>query len=140
MVELASVKPQSAQDLSRTRLLLREARRGPIADGILQAVARAQAYEPQDYPKVETQKDRAQPSPALADLLRVLLKSKSERVGVAQKLIASASDLDAIAAGARDVQALSGWRRKVFGGDALRLCEGEIGLAAEGSQVRVIEL
>ena len=140
LLELASVKPQSAQDLSRTRLLLRDARRGPIADGILEAIARAQACDPTDFPEVDRSKDRAQVSPALADLLRVLLKSKSERVGVAQKLIASASDLDAIAAGERDVQALNGWRRKVFGGDALRLCEGQIGLAAEGSRVRVVEL
>ena len=38
-------------------------------------------------------------NPALADLLRVLLKAKSEEAGVAQKLIATSADLDEIAAG-----------------------------------------
>jgi len=79
-------------------------------------------------------------NPALADLLRVQLKAKAEEAGVAQKLIASAADLDAIAAGERDAPALRGWRHEVFGADALRLCNGEIALAAQGSQVRVVPL
>ena len=59
---------------------------------------------------------------------------------MASKLIAPATDLDAIAAGMRDVPALSGWRREVFGEDALRLCSGQIALAARGKNVDVIEL
>ena len=38
LVEIASTKPQNEQDLSRSRLLLREARRGDIAQGILAGV------------------------------------------------------------------------------------------------------
>ena len=76
----------------------------------------------------------------MADLLRVLLKAKTESAGVASKLIAPASDLDLIAAGQREVAALSGWRREVFGEDALRLCRGEIALAAHGTDVKVVEL
>ena len=57
-------------------------------------------------------------------MLRVLLKSKSEGEGVAPKLIATSADLDALAAGERDVIALRGWRKEVFGKDALLLCEG----------------
>lgn len=49
LLELASTKPQSVQDLGRSRLLLREARRGEIAEGILAAVAEGQATEPEDY-------------------------------------------------------------------------------------------
>jgi ribonuclease D len=61
-------------------------------------------------------------------------------LGVASKLIASSADLDAIAAGERDLDALKGWRREAFGEDALRLCRGEIALSAKGSSVRVIKL
>ena len=68
------------------------------------------------------------------------LKAKAEQAGVAQKLIATASDLDAIAAGDRSGLALTGWRRDVFGEDALRLCDGEIGLAVKGEDVTVFEL
>lgn len=140
LLELASTKPATPQDLSRSRLLLREARRGDIADGILAAIKAAQSRDAKDLPRVPRQKDKAPVNPALADLLRVLLKAKAENAGVAQKLIATAADLDAIASGDRDMLALKGWRRDVFGADALRLCEGELGLVVKGEKVDVFEL
>jgi ribonuclease D len=91
-------------------------------------------------PKPDLSREQLQVNPALADLLRVLLKAKSEELGVASKLIASAADLDAIAAGERDLPALTGWRREAFGEDALRLCRGEIALSAKGNEVRVVRL
>ncbi|WP_223422121.1 ribonuclease D [Tateyamaria pelophila] len=140
LVELASNKPQSYEDLGRSRLLLREARKGEIADGILAAVTRGIDMAPNAMPKPDRSREKMQVNPALADLLRVLLKAKTESAGVAAKLIASAADLDAIAAGMRDVPALSGWRAEVFGQDALRLCEGRVALTAQGADVRIIPL
>jgi ribonuclease D len=140
LVELASNKPKSEEDLGRTRLLLREARRGEIAGGILKAVAAGVECAPKDLPEPDRSREKLQVNPALADLLRVLLKAKTESAGVAAKLIAPASDLDGIAAGLRDVPALSGWRREVFGADALRLCDGKIALAAQGSDVKIVPL
>ncbi|EKE44033.1 ribonuclease D [Oceaniovalibus guishaninsula JLT2003] len=140
LVELATAKPQNEADLGRLRLLLREARRGDIAEGILAAVKRGLAADPADFPQPDRSRDNLQVNPALADLLRVLLKSKSETAGVAQKLIASSADLDTIASGGRDVAALGGWRAEVFGHDALRLCRGEVGLAAKGCDVVVFAL
>ncbi|MEL6839021.1 MAG: ribonuclease D, partial [Pseudomonadota bacterium] len=67
-------------------------------------------------------------------------KSKTDNEGVAQKLIASSADLDALAAGERDVPALKGWRREVFGQDAIRLCEGQVGLAVQGQKVVTVAL
>ncbi|NNK17319.1 MAG: ribonuclease D [Sulfitobacter sp.] len=140
LVELASLKPSNYEELSRARLLLREARKGEIAEGILKAIAAGQACKPDDLPKPDRSRDKLQVNPALADLLRVLLKAKTEQAGVAAKLIAPAADLDGIAAGLRDVPALKGWRREVFGNDALRLCEGEIALTARGNDVEVVEV
>ena len=140
ILEIASSKPQNAKELGRSRLLLREARKGEIAESILKAVKTGLECPPEDYPKVDRSRERLQVNPGLADLLRVLLKAACEREGVAQKLIANASDLDAIAAGLRDVDALRGWRREVFGKDALRLCKGEIALSASGSQVKIVSL
>ncbi len=140
LVELASTKPSNMGDLGRSRLLLREARKGDIADGILAAVKAGLARPNDSLPLLPREKDKLQVNPALADLLRVLLKAKTESSGVASKLIATTSDLDQIAAGERDVAALSGWRREVFGEDALRLCNGEVALAAKGKNVAVIEL
>ncbi len=140
LVELASNKPTNVEELGRSRLLLREARKGEIADGILRAVADGIACKPANMPQPDRSRDKLQVNPALADLLRVLLKAKTESAGVAAKLIAPASDLDAIAAGLRDVPALNGWRREVFGKDALRLCNGEIALTAAGSDVKVVDV
>ena len=140
LVELASTKPQTEQDLSRSRLLLREARKGDIAQGIINSIKAGLAVKPEDMPKADTSRSKLQVNPALADMLRVLLKSKTDNEGVAQKLIASSADLDALAAGERDVAALKGWRREVFGEDALRLCDGQVGLAVKGQKVVTVPL
>ena len=69
-----------------------------------------------------------------------VLKAKSEQLGVAQKLIATSAELDEIAAGMRQGAALKGWRRKAFGEDALRLCDGELALRANGQNVEIFEV
>ena len=140
LIELASTRPRTEADLGRSRLLLREARRGAIAEGILRAVERGVNCPQDQLPKPDRSREKLQVNPALADLLRVLLKAKTESSGVAAKLIAPSADLDAIASGLRDVPALSGWRREVFGADALRLCEGEIALTASGQSVEIVEI
>ena len=140
LVELASAKPTSHDDLNKSRLLLREARKGAIADGIIQASKTVASMSPENFPKPVAINEKLQVNPALADLLRVLLKAKSERSDVAQKMIANVAELDALAAGQRDLPCLRGWRLDVFGSDALRLCEGKVGLAVRGNKVKLIDL
>ncbi len=140
LIELASTKPQSEQDLGRSRLLLREARRGDIAAGIMTAVKSGLAVPNDQLPKVDHSSVKLQVNPALADLLRVLLKSKSDNEDVAAKLIASSAELDALAAGERDMKAMRGWRKEVFGNDAILLCDGKVGLAVDGQKVVTVPL
>ncbi len=139
LLELAANRPHTMEDLGKARLLLREARRGDIAEGILAAIVRADALPPSAVPRPDEPPARKAGSEALADLLRVLLKAKADAAGVAQRLIASSADLDAIAGEADpDVPAMRGWRFELFGRDALRLKRGEIALSAKGARVRVI--
>lgn len=138
MIELASTKPASEADLGKSRLLLREARKGDIATGILDAVKAG--IEDKNPPRLPDDQPGRPGNPALSDLLRVLLKAKADEAGVAPKLIASAADLDQIASGMRDLPALSGWRGEVFGRDALRLAAGEIALSARGGAVKVVTI
>lgn len=140
LIELASTKPLNEGDLGRARLLLREARKGDIAQGILAAVAAGLAAKPADIPKMDDRRAQLQVNPALADMLRVLLKAATDEAGVAPKLIAASADLDALAAGERDVPALHGWRRAVFGDAALQLCEGKVALAVKGQKVVTVPL
>lgn len=138
LLELASTKPKTVADLSKSRLLLRDARKGAIAEGLIAAVARGMAVPNSEVPKVAAGRDRSGLNPALADLLRVLLKAKAEEAGVATKLIASSSDLDDIASGYTDGNWASGWRQEVFGADAQRLLNGEIALSANGQKVKIV--
>ena len=140
LVELASTRPATEADLGKSRLLLREARRGDIQDGILGAIRKAASLRPDEMPRPRDERDQMQVNPALADLLRVLLKARSEAEGVAARLIASSAELDALAAGERDLPPLRGWRRDVFGDEALLLCEGKVALAAKGQQVVTVRL
>ncbi|HWL57485.1 MAG TPA: ribonuclease D [Paracoccus sp. (in: a-proteobacteria)] len=136
LIELASTKPLTEADLGKSRLLLRDARRGEIANGILAAVKAG--IEAKDLPKPAPDEPGRPGNAALSELLRVLLKAKSDEAGVAPRLIASASDLDALASGVRDLAALHGWRAEVFGRDALRLAAGEIALSAHNGSVKVV--
>jgi len=140
LLELASTRPTNFEELGRSRLLLREGRKQEVAEGILAAVKAGMDAKPEDFPKLDLAREQLQVNTALADLLRVLLKAKSEEAGVAPKLIAAASELDALAANQRDLPMLHGWRHEVFGADALRLCRGEIALSAAGGAVRVVQL
>jgi len=136
LIELASTKPLTEADLGKSRLLLRDARRGEIANGILAAVKAG--IEAKDLPKPAPDEPGRPGNAALSELLRVLLKAKSDEAGVAPRLIASAAELDAMASGARDLPALHGWRAEVFGRDALRLAAGEIALSAHNGSVKVV--
>jgi ribonuclease D len=140
LLELASTRPANADELGRSRLLLREGRKPEIAEGILAAVKAGLEMRPEDMPRIEVPRDQMQVNPALADLLRVLLKAKAESLGVAPRLIAGSAELDLIAAGERDLPSLKGWRLEAFGEDAIRLCKGEIALSAKGNEVRVVRL
>ena len=140
LMELASLKPKSFDDLNRSRLLLRDARKGKIAKGILDSVKAAEdlKFEQVDYATKVPKSLNG--NSALSDMLRVLLKAKSEELGVAAKLIANSSDLDSIASGERTVPALSGWRHQIFGREALELCDGKVGLVLQGKNITTIKI
>jgi ribonuclease D len=60
---------------------------------------------------------------------------------VAQKLVASAADLELIAADDKaEVPALAGWRRELFGADALAVKHGRVGLAVNGTRIELVPL
>ena len=140
MMEVAATRPQSEKDLSKSRMLLREARKGAIADGILTAIKRASEYTSQDVERPVVTSEKTQGKEGLSELLRVLLKAKAEQYGVAQKLIATTSDLDMIASGNGDLKVFAGWRNEVFGKDALRLRDGKVALSSNGKNVIVVNI
>ena len=92
-------------------------------------------------PKLPKPQQVQEGSGAAAELLKVLLRLTSEKQGVAAKVLASGDDIDRIASDGEkaDVPALHGWRREVFGEQALRLVRGEIALKFERRRIAVFE-
>jgi len=140
LLELAATKPATHDQLRKSRLLLREARGGAIADGIIAAIKAASQVAPNDYPVAPKVRIKKLGNDGLSDLLRVLLKASAEQAGVASKLICNAADLDAIAGGDRDLAVFRGWRKSVFGENALQLCDGKIALSAYKDSVKIVKL
>ena len=106
------------------------------ADELLEAVSRGRNRTKETMPELTPPVVNKPGIGALVDLLKVLLKQRSEETGVAPKLIANVADLERIASDDEpDVPAMHGWRREVFGEPALRLKKGEISLALEDGKV-----
>jgi len=141
LLEIAAHTPRSVEELARTRGLSRGVAEGKLGQGLLAAVERALAIPESQWPRPEPKPELPPGLGPVVELLRVLLKARCEAAGVAQKLVASAADLELIAADDRaDVPALSGWRRELFGADALALKHGELALTARGRRISVIAL
>ena len=140
ILEIAAHAPKSIEGLARTRSLGKGVAEGRLGREILEAVALGLA-DP-DPPLAVPAKAEAPPGIGpLIELLRVLLKQRCEDFQVAQKLVASADDLEAIAAADNaPVRALSGWRREVFGKDALALKHGELALTAGKNRIELVKL
>jgi len=140
MMEIAATRPKSINDLGKSRMLLREARKGAIAKGILNAMQKASQYKADDVERPDAPHEKPQGKEGLSELLRVLLKAKAEEYGVAQKLIATTADLDRIAGGQDDLPVFAGWRNDVFGQDAKRLRDGQVALTSNGKNVVVVNI
>ncbi len=139
LMEIAAARPTDHKGLTSGRLSRRENFSNAAADAMLKAIREAAGRDGERPPKAAPKPDPVQA--ALADLLRTLLRAKTAAEDVAERLVASSADLDAIAMEAEaDVPALRGWRRDLFGEDALRLKRGEVALSAGREGVEVIEL
>jgi ribonuclease D len=141
LMEIAAHPPKTADDLERMRGLSKGFAEGKMGAGLLAAIAAKLAAPKDTWPAVEREPELPRGIGPLVELLKVLLKMKCDEHDVAQKLVASSSDLDKIAADDNaGVPAMEGWRRELFGNDALRLKHGELALAAKGSRILLVEL
>lgn len=141
LLEVATAQPKTPDDISRLRLVQREARKPEITAEILAAVAAGLACPPENRPEVAPPPRRREGSAAIADLLKVFLKARADEMGVAAKLIAPAAEIEALAGEeTEDLPVLSGWRREAFGEDALKIMTGKVGLVATRDGVRLVDV
>ncbi len=141
LYEIAEHKPKNAADFDRMRAVPRGFGNSRSAQELLQALDRAFA----DPNRPVYKHERAPPAPAglgpTVELLKVLLRYEADEHNVAPRLIASAAEVEAIAADDdADVPALKGWRRDVFGERALKLKRGKLALSLRNGKIAVEEV
>ena len=141
LLEIAATAPTTADALTRIRGVSKGFADGKSGQSLIAAIRDAAALPDDALPDAPRARDGARPSPALVALLKVLLAAKCEQHNVAARLLASGEDLDRLATeDAPDVPALAGWRRDMFGADALALKAGEITLGVQGKRVKLVRV
>ena len=135
LLEVASACPRNETQLARIRGLSEGTARGKLGSEILNAITRGLNIPQEERPRPQNHKENLPVSAPVVDLLKVLLKTKCEQHGVAQKLVAKNSELIQIAAGHDTVPALKGWRYHIFGSDALKLRDGILSLSINNGEV-----
>jgi ribonuclease D len=139
IADIAIQAPDTVEKLKHLRSLPKGFERSRWAEAIVAAVARGLERDVKTLPRQERQPPQVNGT-AVVELLKVLLRMVSERHHVAAKIIATVDDLERIAADdGATVPALSGWRRELFGEQALALKHGELALAIERGKVAAVE-
>ncbi|WP_430435688.1 ribonuclease D [Oceanibaculum nanhaiense] len=139
LLEIAARVPNNADELAKIRALSKGFAEGAMGRQLLEAAQRGLDLPKEQRPELPQKIDLPAGRGPILELLKVLLKLRCEEYQAAQKLVANSADLEAIAADDNaDTPALRGWRREIFGADALALKHGRLALTADGSTVRVV--
>jgi ribonuclease D len=140
LYDIANQMPTTAEQLGGLRTLSDGFSRSQRAREIIEAVKAGMERDPKSLPPLNHARQVSAEAGATIELLKVLLKAAAAKNGVAPRLIADAEELERIAAeNEPDVLALKGWRRQLFGEDALKLKRGELALTLAGGEVMILD-
>ena len=141
LADIAGQIPKNLEALSKIRNIPKDIQDRPMGKTLLSLIDQALKSNPEGWPKVEKRKPLPPSVGAVTDVLKMLLKLQSAEYGVATKLIASSKDLEALAQDDdADIPAMSGWRREVFGQEALDLKNGRLAIGLENSKIKKFKL
>lgn len=142
LYDLALNKPTTVKTMERLRSIPRGFEKSSKAKSLLDAIEAALANVDEYAPNIQRPKNMPPNTGPSAEMLKTLLRLRTEYVDIAPRLVANNSDIEKIAAFGEnaDVAALKGWRREVFGNDALQMLDGKIALRLEGKEVVAEEI
>jgi ribonuclease D len=141
LADLASHPPREQPDLAKVRGLSQAWRENEIGKRLMKVIEKAEPLAPDDMPdKPRRGAPLGKEGALVADLLKLLLKIRSREIDVAARLLTRSDEMEALAAGARDLPVLKGWRYEVFGKDALELVEGRLGFGVEGGKLKMTRI
>ena len=142
LYDIAQRKPKTVQELGNLRGVPNGFERRKNVDRLIKSIHDA-IKNAEDYaPVVEMKKQRPPNMGPSVDMLKTLLRLKTEYEGIAPRLIANAADIEEIAAFGKNAQvkAMNGWRWELFGEDALAMLDGQISLALKDGKVIAVKI
>jgi ribonuclease D len=136
LAEIAIQMPQKPDDINQLRLVSKGTANSSMGTAILKAVSEGHARDPKTIPDFKGRNEEmSAAAQAAAEVLKLALKVACENEGIAPKLLASASEIDAIAVDDNaKVPLLEGWRREVFGNLALDIKHGKACIGMENGK------
>ena len=136
--DVAMHAPKDQKALTKLRTVHDGIARSAKGAKILEIVAAANNIDHDTLPKLPRRRPPTPETLAISELLRVLLKASAAQHDVATKILATSDDIEKLAADDNaDIPALKGWRRELFGNDALELKHGKLGLVMNDGAITV---
>jgi ribonuclease D len=140
LLEIAAHPPETADGLERVRAIPKGFANSRMGKTLMEAIEKGRNAPPPEGIEADRLRRKREPSQAAVDLLKTLLRLRSEHAHVAPRLIANAEDIENIAAHEDDrVAALGGWRAEIFGNDARALRDGQLAIALRDGRAVVVK-
>ena len=141
LADIASHPPKQQADLAKVRGLSSAWKDNDIGKRLMKVLDRAEPLEQDEMPeKAKRGAPLGKEGALVADLLKLLLKIRAREIDVAARLLTRAEEMEALAAGVRDLPVLQGWRYEVFGRDALELVEGRLAFAVVSGKLTMTHI
>ena len=141
IADLASHPPRAQAELAKVRGLSNAWKDNDIGRRLMKVLAKAEPLPSEELPeKPKRGAPLGKEGALVADLLKLLLKIRSREIDVANRLLTRSDELEALAAGVRDLPVLQGWRYEIFGRDALDLVEGKLGFGVENGKLKMTRI
>ena len=141
LADIASHPPKAQGDLAKVRGLSNAWKDNDIGKRLMKVIDKAEPLDKSEMPpKMKRGAPLGKEGALVADLLKLLLKIRSREIDVASRLLTKSDEMEALAAGVRDLPLLKGWRYEVFGKDALELVEGRTGFAVKDGKLAMTHI
>ncbi|WP_454599017.1 ribonuclease D [Qipengyuania sp. SM2507] len=139
--DIAGHPPKSQGDLAKVRGLSNAWRDNDIGKRMMKVLEQAEPLPKEELPlKMKRGAPLGKEGALVADLLKLLLKIRAREIDVASRLLTRTEEMEALAAGVRDLPILQGWRYEVFGKDALELVEGRTAFAVKRGKLHMTHM
>ncbi len=135
LADLASHPPKKQADLAKVRGLSGAWKENEIGKRLMKTIKNAEPLPSEEMPKRKQGVPLGKEGALVADLLKLLLKIRAREIEIASRLLTKSDELEALAAGVRDLPILEGWRYEIFGKDALELVEGKTAFAVKDGKL-----